>query len=291
MSLDKLAFTKNWTNPADFPTYQGDETKVRADMQELHDQVRDYLNHDLLPKLDTTIDAVSNQNLLDNWYFLAPVNQRGQTSYSKANKVYTIDRWQGMNSISGIEVTESGIKLNLVSGYNMIRQFIEAPERLLGKTVTLTALFSDGTLEKNVIIIPDEFIASTELNKSGVARLQISNSNNSNVLYVKLTSNKEVTIAAVKLELGSDQTLAHQNENGNWVLNEIPNYGEELAKCQRYFLNLCAPLTSSNSFPLISVFDSAADPPGRSSNKRSNSPSRLPTIAASTADIAPNKTM
>ena len=38
----------------------------------------------------------------------------------------------------------------------------------------------------------------------------------------------------MKLELGSVQTLAHQ-ENGVWVLNEIPDYGEQLARCQRYF--------------------------------------------------------
>ena len=44
-----------------------------------------------------------------------------------------------------------------------------------------------------------------------------------------------VTILAAKLELGSQQTLAHQDENGNWVLNEIPDYGEQLARCQRYF--------------------------------------------------------
>lgn len=41
------------------------------------------------------------------------------------------------------------------------------------------------------------------------------------------------TWLAAKLELGSQQTLAHQ-ENGVWVLNEIPNYGEQLRRCQRY---------------------------------------------------------
>ena len=40
---------------------------------------------------------------------------------------------------------------------------------------------------------------------------------------------------AAKLELGTTQTLAHQDENGNWVLNEIPDYGEQLARCQRYY--------------------------------------------------------
>ena len=40
-------------------------------------------------------------------------------------------------------------------------------------------------------------------------------------------------ISAVKVELGDTQTLAHQ-ENSVWVLNEIPNFEEQLARCQRF---------------------------------------------------------
>ena len=41
------------------------------------------------------------------------------------------------------------------------------------------------------------------------------------------------------MELGSEQTLAYQDENGNWILNDPPpNKQQELAKCQRYFVNL-----------------------------------------------------
>ena len=36
---------------------------------------------------------------------------------------------------------------------------------------------------------------------------------------------------AVKLELGTVQTLAHQDDTGAWVLNEIPDKSEELLKC------------------------------------------------------------
>ena len=42
------------------------------------------------------------------------------------------------------------------------------------------------------------------------------------------------TILAAKLELGTHQTLAHQDAAGNWVLNDIPNKVEETRKCQRY---------------------------------------------------------
>lgn len=37
-------YTRKWTSPDDFPTYEADETKVRSDMQALFDQIRDALN-------------------------------------------------------------------------------------------------------------------------------------------------------------------------------------------------------------------------------------------------------
>jgi len=49
-------------------------------------------------------------------------------------------------------------------------------------------------------------------------------------------------VQAVKLEIGSTQTLAHQ-ENNVWVLNEIPNYSDELIKCQRYLCSFPAYAT------------------------------------------------
>ena len=43
-------------------------------------------------------------------------------------------------------------------------------------------------------------------------------------------------LKAVKLELGPVQTLAHQDADGNWVLNDPPpNKALELLKCQRYY--------------------------------------------------------
>lgn len=36
----ELTFTRDWTNPADFPTTQNDEAIVRADMQYLHEETR-----------------------------------------------------------------------------------------------------------------------------------------------------------------------------------------------------------------------------------------------------------
>jgi hypothetical protein len=41
---------------------------------------------------------------------------------------------------------------------------------------------------------------------------------------------------AAKLELGTHQTLAHQDADGNWILNDPPpDPALELAKCQRCY--------------------------------------------------------
>ena len=44
MAFPKLNFTKSWKNAVDFPTVETNETKVRADMQYLFDELRDALN-------------------------------------------------------------------------------------------------------------------------------------------------------------------------------------------------------------------------------------------------------
>lgn len=80
-------------------------------------------------------------------------------------------------------------------------------------------------------------------------------------IFVELTHNEKgfrfvtytgqtptVTILAAKLELGSQQTLAHQDADGNWVLNEIPDYGEQLARCQRYALDITPSVTYNDSY-------------------------------------------
>ena len=53
--------------------------------------------------------------------------------------------------------------------------------------------------------------------------------------FENMAVNQGLYIKAIKLELGEQQTLAHQNGDGAWVLNELPDYGGELLRCQRYY--------------------------------------------------------
>ena len=44
MAFETFEYTKSWENPEDFPTYEPDESRVRADLQWLHNEARDGLN-------------------------------------------------------------------------------------------------------------------------------------------------------------------------------------------------------------------------------------------------------
>lgn len=182
-----------------------------------------------------------NPNLLDNWYFVGggsqqgggqfPINQRGQASYS-TNWSYTIDRWKMGNgsyplSVSAIGITSSGVALMQIVNYR----------DLLGKEVTASAVVN-GTCAFATVQIPNQLPAGwTRLITVSVENSTISIDIDASSLMFIFDINSGDVFKAVKLELGTTQTLAHQ-ENGVWVLNEIPNYQQELAKCQRYFIRL-----------------------------------------------------
>lgn len=51
--VQNLSFTKSWQNREDFPTYEDNEDQVRADLQFLFDEIRDYLNQKVLPAVNS----------------------------------------------------------------------------------------------------------------------------------------------------------------------------------------------------------------------------------------------
>lgn len=65
MPLNKLNFTKDWTNPSDFPTVETNEEQVRADQQLLFNEIKVFLNNKLIPALEslgveTTVQLPAN---------------------------------------------------------------------------------------------------------------------------------------------------------------------------------------------------------------------------------------
>ena len=218
--------------------------------------------------IDDAIDLVkvsSNPNLLDNWYFGNPVNQRGKTDYSGSTYASKIglDRWWcrlGSTNTGAVKVESDGLVMDITEPqFFAVVQNIEHSEKLCGRTCTASILVTENTINDSrggarltvsyqdigtanvgttvgyanydgIGLYSTTFTFPETLAENQCFKFVISAVNSSNG---STATSGHVKVLAAKLELGSAQTLAHQ-ENGVWVLNEIPNYADELAKCQRY---------------------------------------------------------
>ena len=200
----------------------------------------------LAGKADTTLSNLSNyqkalhniggrpnRNLLDNWYFVGggsqegggqfPINQRGQVSYATTG--HTIDRWLlSHDTTAAVTVTEEGVALSNSGEGNLF--LIQKSERVYDdrSEYTFSVLTAENMLY-SAVLKP----RSSTYPASG---LYFSLSADS--VTIGALAGNAWNIKAVKLESGSTQTLAYQDEDGNWQLFETPDYAEELAKCQRY---------------------------------------------------------
>lgn len=251
----------------DAPTWNNNAPPAidASELQDMCDTIETYNTQ----KADVDyVNTFVRPNILDNWYFVGggsqqgggkfPINQRGSASYATGTQVYCIDRWKadtGQPAAFSVSLASDGLSL-VRSGsatYPSFQQVVENASRFAGQKVTISALI------KQTGAMPGNISLKNSADGSGSAFLQtpISGSysdwtlisatgtvpsDTTNLrffIYVGTSGSYSYTlkVAAVKIELGSTQTLAHQ-ENGVWVLNEIPNYQQELAKCQRFFYML-----------------------------------------------------
>ena len=162
-----------------------------------------------------------NRNLLDNWYFGNPVNQR-DVSGTISSAGYFLDRWK---LVSGsVTINTDGITLN-------------------------------GTMQQVLETAPVGTVTASALTQAGVG--EVVPTYNSATKTVTVTADGK-KLVAVKLELGSQQTLAHQ-VGGAWVLSEMPDYGEELTKCMRYLQIITTPYDTSGNGVAIGYANNTVD--------------------------------
>ena len=237
----------------------------------------------------------TNPNILHNWYFANPVNQRGgwvvpsgisyrdgsgnvigtlsvYTAVSKVNNSstndynqivlngttyyvrkidcvrgyvgvgYAIDRWYKRNQYSGdyVRVVENGIEVGCggTASYHPFFQAVEFPERFAGKTLTYSVKVLSVSNEGSFCgafgyYCNGEQQSYVRFSEPGTYSMKIVLPEDVTDFRVHFVAyrNFSLVMEAAKLEIGDTQTLAHQDENGNWVLNEIPDYNEELLKC------------------------------------------------------------
>ena len=188
----------------------------------------------------------SNPNILTNAYFIGggsqlgegsfPINQRGQSSYTVAG--YCIDRWYSQRTTHTLTLQSGCIHWERVNNGSYNPLFYQPVKVVQGEVYTYSILYRT-TFRKlretfTATLLPeasDWTLYSTTAAVSG-ASANIGIQDMSNIQGLDDTG-KYIEIKAIKLELGTEQTLARR-ENGAWVLNEIPDYGRELYECQRY---------------------------------------------------------
>lgn len=180
----------------------------------------------------TALDHLYNPNLLDNWYFVRAVNQRGQTSYTAG---YTIDRWRTYTESASVTVSSgTGVTVTLPQTTSYFSQLLENPQDYQGKTLAASVQGSG-----NIVVIVtarkgDQY--TTVCTGSGSSGFVTATGTVPNEAYDELrfnigtgTAGQAIQLKAAKLELGSVSTLKD---------SPPPHYADQLSRCQRFQLSL-----------------------------------------------------
>lgn len=175
--------------------------------------------------LTNSLANISHENLLDNPWFT--VNQRGASSY---NSGYSIDRWRVVGNAATLTVNSDSIVFTTSAAYNNLMQPIEKGVLKDGQTYTLSLLLGDGTIFSKSFVFKDSSSYKKIYNTTLGGFYGTYRTATSYIEFIIIdsasSSESSVTIKAAKLELGTVSTLA---------MDTVPNYQQELAKCQRYY--------------------------------------------------------
>ena len=198
-------------------------------------------------------------DMLINADFRNPVNQRGLSVYDAkeygVSGMYAVDRWR----IIGATLTVKDGCCNFKSAEVLIpKKMLQMIEHRIyaGQTYTISILWKvaggdaaafslapvtangasvdgatgtrvSGTIATGVMLSTYTFTAPSDLVNIGIGLIVTGGSAS--------TISADIDIYAMKFEIGSEQTLAQLDADGNWQINDTPDYGLELLKCLRYF--------------------------------------------------------
>ena len=202
------------------------------------------------------IRSKTNENLLDNWYFLDPINNRGLTEYPNKD---TIDRWYGGNYAS-VKIVENGIQIsnNSTTELAYFSQYTENGyedgQYTLSAVVTAITLPEDSSKIRlrmtDIRSYQIEEASTTAITSTGLCSLTYTvTSGNFHRAQITIPPGASITLSAIKLEKGNTQTLAYKNktatdEEATWIISDTPpNKGIELLKCIQ-----AKPMTSSGEY-------------------------------------------
>lgn len=195
-------------------------------------------------------------NLIDNAYFgydPFPINQQGATSYTKTNGDICIDRWKQYSGT--VEVLDNALSIRSPAAGVVMSQKLSAGACAICRTYTACSLSVVGHADRpekwwvrlstdgTKLYFPELFPGYT----AGCATTSVVSSSSTNNIVLEIgvdnpSGGDYLLLRAIKLEpitsiLGASQTLYVIEDSGNGpvaIEKNVPNYDEELAKCQRY---------------------------------------------------------
>lgn len=178
-------------------------------------------------------EVFSRKNLLHNWDFRNPVNQRGQSSYTVGSSTPVIDRWKMANGT----ITVATMTLTATNTYGAgLSQYIENPSRYDGMTVTFSVdlTVSGADAYARFVVNGSAYYSETIPNGfTGIFDSTVTLPTGMTSLVVQWygTLSTVTVTKRAKLEVGSVSTLA----------NDAPaDFGSQLALCQRFALSIPA---------------------------------------------------
>lgn len=171
----------------------------------------------------------SNKNILHNWDFRNPINQRNIINGQLIGDGYSIDRWRAYHIIF-TTLDSTGITIQNSSGTAVFYQILENGfNKFNGKTLTFSMLI-DGTYytctgtcnltQGSVCTVAQALITGG----NEFIDIMFDGTNLMCRYATELTTARKFVCS--KLELGSDSTLAN---------DPSADFGEQLAICQRFY--------------------------------------------------------
>ena len=165
--------------------------------------------------------GVSNPNILHNWDFRNPVNQRGEGNVTGSG-THFLDRWRVWGTVKNYVFTEKYIAITAGSS---IQQRIEGVD-LAGKVCTVSWTNNFDSLYQLTGEFPTVAGEYNEYTFSANIRLRFGYSP-AGYMYLQFYADTTTTgIRTIKLELGTVGTLN---------LDPPMDHAVELPKCQRFF--------------------------------------------------------
>lgn len=208
----------------------------------------------------TTI-ASPNPNLLDNWDFTNLINRKGTTAAGSPTDAPErwINSWTSSPPHTWDSTNGFGISYSLHVSYApdfkpclLQAVSLETLPSLYNKPFVLSVLTRDYGLftlsgvmpsTRDYSFAPETDITSDDGTVKGKIKMQITDEGNWWIpcRIENWTTDEVLYILAVKLEIGYAQSLATQNDGGEWILTEAMDYQDMIRRLNYYY----EPVTSS----------------------------------------------